>query len=278
MLCEPCAVSVYAACRVRRLEASVDPAAVESYNRADAPDAVRFRCDHCVFARHRADARYIPTWHGADAAATANRIVGNRLATVPIERPMEIVHYPHPALSWKSRPVTEIDQALRQTVRRMFELMYEHRGVGLAANQVALPLRLFVVNVTGDPEQTAEERVFINPQIIRRKGSVEGEEGCLSLPGVYGQVRRAERIVVEAFDLSGQAFELECGDLAARVVQHETDHLDGIMFIDRMSESDRRELAPQLAEFEARFRQLQRQGRFPSDEKIRQELRALEPA
>lgn len=189
---------------------------------------------------------------------------------------MEIVPYPHPALRWKSKPVREINARLRATVREMFELMYEARGVGLAANQVALPLRVFVINPTGDAEQPDAELVFINPEITQRKGSVEGEEGCLSLPELYGQVRRSERITVEAFDLSGRDLKLELDELEARVVQHENDHLDGVLFPDRMTDTARLELAPQLEEFEANFRRRQEAGLCPSDEEIKATLRGLE--
>lgn len=190
---------------------------------------------------------------------------------------MEIVQYPHPALRWKSKPITAITAELRQTVREMFSLMYEAKGIGLAANQVALPYRMFVVNVMADQEQEEEERVFINPEIVQRKGSAEEEEGCLSLPELYGQVRRAEQIVVEAFDLDGLGFEMELTDLPSRVVQHECDHLDGVLFVDRMSESGRRELEPRLSEFEAHFRRQQQANKVPVDDAIKERLRAIEP-
>lgn len=190
---------------------------------------------------------------------------------------MQIVPYPHPALRWKSQPVAEITPELRNIVREMFELMYEAKGIGLAANQVALPLRLFVLNLTGDPAEKEEEHVFINPEIVRRKGSEEGEEGCLSFPKLYGPVRRAAEIVVEAFDLEGHGFELNVDEMAARAIQHETDHLDGVLFTDRMSDSFKREVAPVLSAFESQFRQQQSQGEFPSDDEIRRQLRELEP-
>jgi peptide deformylase len=133
---------------------------------------------------------------------------------------MEIVHYPHPSLRWKSQPVREINAKLKSIVQEMFELMYEHKGIGLAANQVALPIRVFVLNPTGDEKENDEELVFINPEILRKKGTIEGEEGCLSLPDVYGQVRRSEEILVSAFDLTGQEFRLELDDLLSRIVQH----------------------------------------------------------
>jgi peptide deformylase len=177
---------------------------------------------------------------------------------------MQIVHYPHPALRWKSKPVTEINAELRADVARMFELMYEAKGVGLAANQVALPYRLFIVNASGDPELADEELVFINPEIIKRTGSEEG------------QVRRAEEIVVEAFDLSGVGFEMTLDELGARVVQHETDHIDGVLFVDRMTDIARRELDGPLDDLEGYFRRQQEAGKILGDEKLKQQLRDLE--
>ncbi|QDU39176.1 Peptide deformylase [Maioricimonas rarisocia] len=185
---------------------------------------------------------------------------------------MQIVYHPHPALTWKSSDVTRIDPQLRAVVREMFGLMYEAKGIGLAANQVGLPFRFFIVNLTGDPEETDEELVFINPVIRKRKGAEFGEEGCLSVPGIYAEVQRAEEVVIEAFDLEGQPIQATLDDLAARVVQHETDHLDGVMFTERLSESLRREVDGKLAEFEHRFRQAQEAGEIASDEEIRRQL------
>ena len=145
---------------------------------------------------------------------------------------LEIVNYPHPALRYASRPVTEIDDDLRATVRTMFDLMYAAKGIGLAANQVALPFRFFILNLTADPEQKDQEQVFINPEIVKRHSAVEDEEGCLSLPGVYAKVRRAKKIRVRAYDLEGNLVEHEADELFSRAVQHETDHLEGKLFID----------------------------------------------
>lgn len=188
---------------------------------------------------------------------------------------MEIVHFPHPALRWKSSAITRIDDQLRDIVRQMFDLMYEAKGIGLAANQVALPLRVFIMNPSGDPEDAEGEMVFINPEIVSRKGSELGEEGCLSIPEVYSEVRRAKEIVVEAFDLDGQGFELTIDELPSRVIQHETDHLDGVLFTDRVSESAEKELAPALADFEAVFRRDQFEGKYPPDDEIRRQLEEM---
>ena len=189
---------------------------------------------------------------------------------------MQIVHYPHPSLRWKSRPVSSVSGALRRTVQEMFELMYEAKGIGLAANQVALPFRFFIINISGDPDLADEELVFLNPELSAQSGSTEGEEGCLSVPQVYGQVKRFEKITVEAYDLDGRGFAMDLDELPARVVQHETDHLDGVMFFDRMSETDRQGLEPQIDEFVTGFRHQQSTGESPSDEELAEQLAALE--
>lgn len=191
---------------------------------------------------------------------------------------LEIVPHPHPALRWKSREVTRIDAELRQMVEQMFELMYASRGIGLAANQVALPYRLFVINPTGDREQKDQEMVFINPQITRRNGSEEDEEGCLSLPEIYGPVTRATRIVVDAFDLSGQQFEVDLEDLDARVVQHEYDHIEGVMFTDRVGPAHLPKLQLLIKDLELQFRNRQKEGTIPSDEELKKQLAALQKA
>ena len=189
---------------------------------------------------------------------------------------MQIVQYPHPALRWKAKPVTEINAQLRTFVRTMFDLMYEAQGIGLAAPQVGIPLRLFVLNLTADPKETEEEHVFINPEIIGRKGTQEAEEGCLSLPKLYGQVRRAQEIVVEAFDLEGTGFEVTVNELASRAIQHESDHLDGVLFTDRMTDAGKREVAPTLADFEMQFRRQQQLGVLPTDAQIQEDLKRLD--
>lgn len=189
---------------------------------------------------------------------------------------MEIVKYGHPSLRWKAKELTELTPDFKATVRTMFDLMYEARGIGLAATQVGLPYRFFVVNTTADPKETEEELVFINPEIIRKKGNVEGEEGCLSLPELYGQVARAEEIVLEAYDIDGQGFEMECSEILARVIQHENDHLDGVLFIDRMKPDEVEELQANLDDLETQFRQAQSAGTIGSDQKLKEELTAME--
>ena len=189
---------------------------------------------------------------------------------------MEIVKYGHPALRWKAKELTELTPDFKATVRAMFNLMYEARGIGLAATQVGLPYRFFVVNTTADPKETEEELVFINPEIIRKKGNVEGEEGCLSLPELYGQVARAEEIVLEAYDIDGQGFEMECSEILARVIQHENDHLDGVLFIDRMKPDEVEELQANIDDLETQFRQTQAAGTLASDEGLKEQLSQME--
>jgi peptide deformylase len=171
--------------------------------------------------------------------------------------------------------VAQIDDELRATVRAMFDLMYEARGVGLAANQVALPFRFFLLNLTADPEKKEEERVFINPAIVKRHSSVEDEEGCLSFPGVYFKVRRARKIRVKAYDLQGQEVDLEAEDLLSRAIQHETDHLDGKLFTDYLGPLSRTSVSGKLKEFETKYRQAQASGLYPDDAALVRRLDAL---
>src|SRR5260370_31242158 len=114
---------------------------------------------------------------------------------------MKIVNYPHPALRCKAVPLTAIDKRIHLYVGTMFELLYEGRGLGLAGPQVVLPYRLFIMNLKADPLLKEEEKVFINPVIGERKGSVEGEEGCLSFPGLFQKVRRAQTSRFQAYNL-----------------------------------------------------------------------------
>lgn len=188
---------------------------------------------------------------------------------------LQIVSYPHPALRYNSRPIARIDDGLRATVAEMFQLMYEAKGVGLAANQVALPFRFFILNLTADPAQRDQEQVFINPVIVKRHSSVEDDEGCLSLPGLYSKVRRARRIRVQAYDLRGELIERDAEDLFSRAVQHELDHLDGKLFIDHLSALALHPLKEKLREFERAFRTAQMEGRLPDDDELIRRLDAM---
>ncbi len=152
-------------------------------------------------------------------------------------------------------------------VRQMFQLMYEAKGIGLAANQVDLPLRLFVVNPAGDPEE-GEEHVFINPVISHPKGQSEHEEGCLSIPGIVGNVRRPEYVRVQAYDLTGKEIQIQLDGMFARVVQHELDHLDGVLFTDRLSDTGKLSVRTGLEELEIEFKMRRDTRGIPGDEEI----------
>jgi peptide deformylase len=185
---------------------------------------------------------------------------------------LRIVPYPHPALRYESRPVIQIDDKLRATVREMFDLMYASNGIGLAANQVGIPLRFFVLNLTADAAQPEQERVFINPEIVKRHSSEENEEGCLSFPGLYGKVRRARKIKLHAYDLGGNPIEIDADELLGRAIQHETDHLDGKLFIDYLGPIARTSANTKVKEIEAGYRKAQAEGIYPDDDEIRRQL------
>ena len=189
---------------------------------------------------------------------------------------MKVGHYPHPALRHKSRPITSIDKQLHLHVGGMMEAMYEAKGLGLAAPQVALPFQLLVMNLTGDPKQPEHEEVFLNPQIVERKGFMEDEEGCLSFPGLYQKIRRSKTIKVLAYNLKGELVEKVASDLESRAWQHEIDHLNGILFIDKMGTIARLTSRSSVKNFEREFRQAQEKGEIPPDVEIEKLLAALE--
>ncbi len=191
---------------------------------------------------------------------------------------LNIVHYPHPTLRRASRPLKTVDATLRRWIAEMLELMYEHQGVGLAANQVDLPYRMFVANPEGDPDNKESEHVFINPVLRGGRGSAEAEEGCLSIPGVYAPVTRNEKIRVVAFNLKGEEISAEVSGLFARVVQHETDHLDGTLFVDRLGPAHKASVREKLEEFELEWKSKRETGEFPDDETIAAHWTELENA
>jgi peptide deformylase len=188
---------------------------------------------------------------------------------------MKIVQYPHPALRHQTRPLTSIDNEVRKHAAEMLELMYGARGVGLATNQVVLPYQMFVMNQTAEPEQREHERVFINPVVVERKGSVEGEEGCLSFPKLYQKVRRAKTVRVQAFNLQGELIDEVFEDMASRVCQHEIDHLHGELFIDKMGAIAKLSSRGTLREFERDFRKAQQRGEIPSDADLQKLLESF---
>ncbi|HNQ21493.1 MAG TPA: peptide deformylase [Phycisphaerae bacterium] len=148
---------------------------------------------------------------------------------------LRIVHHPDPALHVPCAPVTEFGPDLARFAQRLLELMRTGEGVGLAAPQVGVNQRIFVCNVTGEP---GDDFVCVNPRFVALDGSAEAAEGCLSLPGVTVTMRRAAQVVLEGFDPEGNPIRREGSELTARVWQHEADHLEGRLIIDRMGDAD----------------------------------------
>jgi peptide deformylase len=150
-----------------------------------------------------------------------------------------ILHYPDERLRQKAKAVESITPEILELVEDMKETMYAAPGVGLAATQIGVPLRLFIVD-TASEDEPSDLRVFINPEIVTRDGKVVWEEGCLSFPGVHEEIERAESIRVRAMNDKGKTFELEADGLLAVAIQHENDHLDGVLMIDKMGALKRR--------------------------------------
>ena len=165
---------------------------------------------------------------------------------------LKIVKYPEPVLSQPGEPVTEFNDELKKLVDDMFETMYASQGIGLAAPQVAVSKRVTVIDLSQgkDPEQ---KLVLVNPEIIFREGKQYEEEGCLSFPEIREKVQRAAAVKVRAQDLKGKWFEMDGAELLSRAFQHEIDHLDGMLFIFRMS-SLKRDLVLR------KIRKMQREG------------------
>ena len=145
---------------------------------------------------------------------------------------LNVLRYPDPRLRQVARKVDRVDDEIRKLINDMAETMYSAPGVGLAATQVDVHLRVIVI----DTSETRDRlQVFINPELVAASGEVEREEGCLSVPGVYEKVVRAERVTVRALDAAGRPFTLEATDLLAVCIQHEMDHLEGKMFVEKLS-------------------------------------------
>lgn len=172
---------------------------------------------------------------------------------------LTVVNYPHPVLTRVAEPVAEIDDRVRRVAERMIELMHERRGVGLAAPQVGLPWRMFVANPGPGEGDEAEagapgggDRVYVNPKLVDAGAATSArDEGCLSLPGVTAEITRPVAITIEATDLDGQAFRVRSEAFAARVWQHEFDHLEGVLLLDRMTRVDRMANRRAVRELEA---------------------------
>jgi peptide deformylase len=165
---------------------------------------------------------------------------------------LEILHFPDPRLRNKAKPVEKVDSVVSQLVDDMFETMYEAPGIGLAATQVNAAKRVIVIDVS---EEHNQPLCLVNPEIMEREGEEQMEEGCLSVPGIFDKVTRAERVKIRALDRNGEPFELEADGLLAVCIQHEIDHLDGKLFVDYLSGLKRQRIRKKL-EKEARQREL----------------------
>lgn len=184
---------------------------------------------------------------------------------------LRVIHFPAPILRTRSKPIPAVTPEVRAVALRMIEMMHEHDGIGLAANQVGLDWRLFVAHVppvAGDPERsttsdpisaTEKPMVFINPTLSEpQRDLVPLEEGCLSLPEISGEVRRPSAITISALGLDGEPFTLRASGLLARCWQHEADHLDGVLILDRMTQLSRMKNRSAIRDLEA---QSERRGR-----------------
>lgn len=145
---------------------------------------------------------------------------------------LSLVFYPDERLRVKCEPVAKFDSSLRELAREMIATMHDAEGIGLAGPQIGVLERIFVANVTGNP---TDNLIFINPEIMRSEGTISSNEGCLSIPEYRDTLKRAEKIIVRAYSVEGEPFETEADDLLSRCIQHELDHLDGVLFIDRLS-------------------------------------------
>lgn len=163
---------------------------------------------------------------------------------------LTILHHPDPRLRDKAKPVQNFDAALKALVRDMFETMYAAPGVGLAATQVGIPLRVAVMDCSRD-ENKREPMVWVNPEIVEQHEPEETDEGCLSVPGVSDTLKRYRRVKARGFDEHGKPFEVEADGLLAQCIQHEIDHLDGKLYIDRLSSLKRERLLKRLKEHRA---------------------------
>lgn len=160
---------------------------------------------------------------------------------------VEILLYPDPRLKQPASRIAAVTQEIREQAQEMISTMYAANGVGLAAVQVGLSVRMLVLDTS---EERNAPRVYVNPKIVSFQGKLLAEEGCLSFPGIYGKVERAERVVVAAQDLDGNLIEEESSGLRSRAFQHEVDHLDGILFITRLSPGEKLSIRKALRDLE----------------------------
>ena len=161
--------------------------------------------------------------------------------------PLQLCYYGDPVLRKRAEPVAEITEAERQFAEQMLETLYATgNGIGLAATQVGVLQRLIIVDIGEDDDETYEPLVLFNPEILSFDGEIVAEEGCLSIPNVTAEVKRPEKVVVEGIDIQNESVHIEADGLLARVLQHEIDHLNGVLFIDRISGLKRQLLKDEL--------------------------------
>lgn len=172
---------------------------------------------------------------------------------------LEILEMPDPRLRTVAKPVDTFDDDLVRLVDDMIETMYEARGIGLAATQVNVHRRLLVLDVS---EEQDSPREYVNPEIVETEGTETCEEGCLSVPGIYADVRRAERVRVRAFDRHGKEFEETIDGMHAVCLQHEMDHLEGKLFVDYLSPLKRRMVLKKLEKAKKQAEQNARKARL----------------
>lgn len=158
---------------------------------------------------------------------------------------LPILTYPHPALSTVAEPIGDVTDEIRQLAEDMAETMYAASGVGLAANQIGVLKRIFVIDVA-DEDEPSQLTVFINPEIIEKDGEQVYQEGCLSFPGAAEEIKRAATVKVRALDIEGKPFEIEADGLLAVAIQHENDHLDGVLMIDKVGSIKKRKISRQV--------------------------------
>ena len=179
---------------------------------------------------------------------------------------LKLVTVPNPVLRIKSKPIARVDKEFQSIVQEMFRLMYDLKGVGLAANQVGIPIRVFICNPSGKPNE-GSEMVFINPVISKQKGIEEADEGCLSLPGVTATVKRSKSLWLNAYDHTGNEINTEYTGFIARIIQHEFDHLDGVLFVDRISDESLNSIAYSIDTIAQDYLSRQRTGSLESDDR-----------
>ncbi len=173
---------------------------------------------------------------------TANQLISAAdIASLPL------VQWPDKRLQLECLPIDVVDESVLHLAERMAEIMFANKGIGLAAPQVGLSVRLFIAIPTLEPDDL---HVYINPRIIESDGTQTGEEGCLSFPEIFGQVKRANHVIVEAMDLDGNTFQEEATELHARIIQHELDHLHGIVLLDKLSVLAKMKFRKQIAELQ----------------------------